>query len=212
MFCRNCGKEISDDFVACPYCGAAIGNSHNAADKAQAVNGNVQAVTDNACGADVGELEYCAKRSVWFYKKRLLVFSALALFFIILFASFIGDAELKSVAVVSIVLAIVFLCCIVLLFVMAAQSQILFYKNKLIVKSGILNKKEAQSVMTPLVGISVNQSFNGLIWNYGEVRIDKVGKGWDIDTTYIHSPKKLKAYLESKIGTGINNVNMFMNN
>lgn len=26
MFCKNCGKEISDGAVVCPYCGVQVGN------------------------------------------------------------------------------------------------------------------------------------------------------------------------------------------
>ena len=40
MFCSKCGKEISEDWKACPYCGNEI--NVNATDKAEKEDNPVQ--------------------------------------------------------------------------------------------------------------------------------------------------------------------------
>ena len=81
-----------------------------------------------------------------------------------------------------------------------------FYDNKIVVKSGVLNKKERQSVFGGVYSVSVSQSFMGRIFNYGEIRVDCPGK-WDINTNGTLDPLKLKEYLEKYITTnGMTNI------
>ena len=75
-----------------------------------------------------------------------------------------------------------------------------FYDNKIVVKSGILNKKEKQSVFAGVYSVSVSQSFIGRIFNYGDIYIDCPGK-WDVNTKNIKYPVLLKNYLETYITT-----------
>ncbi len=70
-----------------------------------------------------------------------------------------------------------------------------FYNEKVVQKSGILSKREKQSLLTNVTSVSVNQSLWGRIFNYGDVKVDLIGK-WDIDTVGISRPNELKAFLE----------------
>lgn len=70
-----------------------------------------------------------------------------------------------------------------------------FYDGKVVQKSGILSKREKQSLLTNVTSVSVNQSLWGRIFNYGDVKVDLIGK-WDIDTVGISRPNELKAFLE----------------
>lgn len=83
-----------------------------------------------------------------------------------------------------------------------------FYDEKVIIKSGVLNKNESQSVFAGVFSVSVSQSLFGRMFNFGDVSVDCPGK-WDINTNGIKNPKGLKAYLETKItAKGINQVVM----
>lgn len=83
-----------------------------------------------------------------------------------------------------------------------------FYDEKVIIKSGVLNKNESQSVFAGVFSVSVSQSLFGRMFNFGDVRVDCPGK-WDINTNGIKNPKGLKAYLETKItAKGMNQVVM----
>ena len=83
---------------------------------------------------------------------------------------------------------------------------IAFYDNKIVVKSGVLNKKERQSVFGGVYSVSVSQSFVGRIFNYGSIQVDCPGR-WDIDTVGIKDPSALKKYLENYItANGMTNI------
>lgn len=83
--------------------------------------------------------------------------------------------------------------------ILAARAYIIeFYDDKIITRSGVLNKTETQSVFMGVYSITVSQTFAGRLVNCGDVRVDCPGK-WDIDTTGIADPYALKKYLETKI-------------
>ena len=75
-----------------------------------------------------------------------------------------------------------------------------FFDNKIVLKSGILNKSERQCVFAGVYSVSVSQSLAGRIFGYGNISVDCPGR-WDIDTTGIKNPGELKKYLESYITT-----------
>jgi uncharacterized membrane protein YdbT with pleckstrin-like domain len=75
-----------------------------------------------------------------------------------------------------------------------------FYADKIVVKSGILNKSERQMAFVGIRSVSMEQSIFGRIFNFGNVRVNCVGP-WDVDTEKVIDPKGLKSYLESKIST-----------
>jgi len=78
------------------------------------------------------------------------------------------------------------------------KDKIEFYDKYVIERSGILSKKEKKSTFAGVYSVSVDQSVWGRIFNYGNVKIDVVGR-WDVDTDGIARPNGLKRYLESKI-------------
>ncbi len=96
----------------------------------------------------------------------------------------------------------------------AKFNKIIFYDSKVVERKGIINTKEKSSLMTGIVGVSVEQNFFGKIFNYGNVIIDKVGKGWDISTSCISRPNELKRYIEKLIEKVqiSNNINTFLAN
>lgn len=88
----------------------------------------------------------------------------------------------------------------------AACNSVEFYENKIVVKSGVLNKSERQSVFAGVYAVSIRQSLFGGIFNYGDISVDCPGR-WDVDTYGIKNPKALKEYLEQHITTnGMTNI------
>ncbi len=80
--------------------------------------------------------------------------------------------------------------------VSAKKFKIEFFGTRVVMRRGIFNTEEKQALLTNILGVNINQSFSGKIFNYGDVRVDLVGR-WDIDTSAIKRPKALKAYIES---------------
>ncbi|MBQ8308561.1 MAG: PH domain-containing protein [Clostridia bacterium] len=114
---------------------------------------------------------YVAKKSLW----PALSFWNVALFWLV-------------------VPLIIIICKIVVL----KFQQIEFYDQRVIKKSGVFSKKERQFVFTSVVSVSVDQSFWGRIFNYGDVRVDLIGKGI-ITANGISRPNELKAFVEQYI-------------
>ncbi len=84
---------------------------------------------------------------------------------------------------------------------MLKTYKIMYYDNKVVCQHGFpWNRHERTSAFLGATSVVVDRSLGGLIFNYGDVYIDTIGK-WDIDTTYIKKPKKLKAYLEQRLIT-----------
>ena len=81
-----------------------------------------------------------------------------------------------------------------------------FYDERIVIKSGVLNKNERQSVFAGVYSVSVHTPFLGSIFGYGDVAVDCPGR-WDVDTIGIKAPQELKRYLESKITSkGMTNI------
>ena len=81
----------------------------------------------------------------------------------------------------------------------AKQFRLEFYDDKIIIKSGLLNKKKKQMVFMGVTSVSVEQSLWGRLFGYGNVVVDCVGK-WDVsNTSYIKNPEALEEYLQTRI-------------
>lgn len=92
------------------------------------------------------------------------------------------------------------------------KFRIEFYKDKVIMHRGFLHTEEQQSILTTIVGVRINRSIAGNIFNYGDVVVDMVGR-WDIDTRAIKDPVALKNHLKSIMDqTGAKNLNQFIAN
>ena len=83
------------------------------------------------------------------------------------------------------------------------DETISFYSNKVVLRSGILNKHEKTTILTPVLSVTVKQTFWGRIFNYGNIYIDVVGK-WDINMRGVKNPMEAKAYLEKFVANGRN--------
>lgn len=80
--------------------------------------------------------------------------------------------------------------------VIALKNEVIeFYDDKIVLKKGVFNKSETSASFMGVYAVSIAQSFFGRIFNYGNVKVDAVGK-WNIDSDGIKNPKGLKAYLE----------------
>ncbi|MDE7453392.1 MAG: hypothetical protein K2N22_03190, partial [Clostridia bacterium] len=143
------------------------------------------------------KLLYEARRSVFAYKRRFLAIPFLLAGILFAVVGFVFEGIFFTIlGVVALAIAVGALITLIVTFVEATKSRIQFYTDKIIVKGGIFTTHESLSVMTPLVGVSVYQSFGGKIFGYGNILIDKVGRGWDIKTTYIKKPYEVKQFLE----------------
>lgn len=159
------------------------------------------------------KLLYVAKKSAWAHRYKMFFSIVLAALFVIIGIAFATDPEGAGLAVAAFVIALIFVLVIVFTVVEASRCEIRIYEKSIVTRKGLINVKETRSIMTPIVGVSVEQSFNGRIYNYGNVKIDKIGKGWDIDSTYIKKPEQFKNFLQSlmdKEDTG--NITMVMGN
>ena len=76
-----------------------------------------------------------------------------------------------------------------------------FYSNHIVVKSGVLSRKQRKSAFMGVISVSVDQSLLGRCFDYGDVRVDVPGR-WDINTECIKNPDGLVRYLENKIISG----------
>ena len=81
------------------------------------------------------------------------------------------------------------------------DESISFYNNKVVQRYGIFSKNEKTTIMTPVLSVTVKQTFWGRICNYGTVYIDVVGK-WDIQMRGIKRPWQAKEYLERYAASG----------
>ena len=79
----------------------------------------------------------------------------------------------------------------------ARRNTITFYEKKYITKSGVFNTKENEVVFKGVLATSVNQTFGGKIFNYGDVNVDVAGKN-NILFSGVKYPNKLKEYLKTR--------------
>ncbi len=82
------------------------------------------------------------------------------------------------------------------------HERIEFYDNKVVFKKGVFRRKEIVTTFLGVLSVSVDQTFIGRIFNYGDVVVDAVGR-WDISTEDIARPRKLKRYLETKAASRV---------
>lgn len=94
----------------------------------------------------------------------------------------------------------------------ASSYRLYFYPDKVVCTYGIIAKNEEQFRMTTIVGVSLQYSVWGRLFNYGNVLVDIVGK-WGVNTMGIKRPRELKQYLESCIARqNAQNIQRFITN
>lgn len=91
------------------------------------------------------------------------------------------------------IVPIIIMICLI---VKTKKFRLEFYDTRVIMRRGVFNTEERLSILTTVVGVRINQSFGGKIFNYGDVIIDVIGH-WDVDTTALKEPNELKRYIES---------------
>lgn len=210
MFCSKCGAKISDSAKFCPECGTVTDKSENFGKVEDVKIDEESKHSDDAIDSapkNAGKLLYTARRSAWAASGKIVGFSVgilICLFLALLL--FIGASEagedsgfMIGLGVVFVLLDVLFAVLLVFALLVAKSYKIEVYTNRLVVRSGFISKKVKQSVMTPIVGVEIEQSVSGRLWNYGYVYIDKVGVGWDVDCHYIKNPEAFKNFLETLI-------------
>ncbi len=157
-------------------------------------------------------LLYVAKKSAWAHGSRLVggvVFAVL----LVALAAFCFSRGAKLVGGVSLAAALIPVIVVLETILEAVKNEIRIYDKYIITRKGLINVKETRSVMTPIIGISVEQSVTGKIFNYGNVKIDKIGKGWDVDFKYIKKPDQFKMFLQDMMEKNdLSNTTMIMGN
>lgn len=209
MYCFNCGEKLNDDARFCHKCGATQN------DDSKSHSDNNVAQSNNAVAQDkvTEKLLYTAKASAWMYSGKIITLIVLTILSLLFGVVGITDKEIFVFGVICIVLAVLYIAIIVMYVLASKAYRIEIYNTKIITYKGVVNKQQKRSVMTPIIGVSLNQSLNGQIWNYGHFKIDKVGNGWDINSKYIKNPKQFKEFLDGMIDpTALNKVQMFMGN
>lgn len=73
-----------------------------------------------------------------------------------------------------------------------------FYADKVVQRKGIIFKSEKRASFNGVMGISINQSLFGRMFNFGDVHIDIAGR-WDVTTDGIKNPYELQNYLETRL-------------
>ncbi|MGM9971254.1 MAG: PH domain-containing protein [Anaeroplasmataceae bacterium] len=81
-----------------------------------------------------------------------------------------------------------------------------FYKDRYVIKSGLLNKKESTMRLNKVLAVNVDITFFGSIFKYGNVHLDVVGKN-DAVLGGVKNPRELKNFLENTMAnTNYDNV------
>lgn len=215
MICSKCGAQVSDSAKFCPECGSSIEDNSLSSLSDKKV-GHYDSVGDKPI--DSNNLLYTATRSAWAAKRKIIACLFFGILFLFLALVFFIDnqgtkdeiAAMNVCGVLSLIPVIICIVSLVFSILIAISYKIEIYPNKIIITSGFISKKVKQSIMTPIIGVEISQSVNGRLWNYGDVRIDKIGSGWDIDSDYINNPEDFKKFLETLIDEAAVNKNIQM--
>lgn len=79
----------------------------------------------------------------------------------------------------------------------AHHRVILFYKDKIVLKSGVINSRVDEAGFKGIVSASFSQSLKGKMFHFGDVTID-VGGARNLSLTGVKSPGALMAYLKTR--------------
>ena len=71
-----------------------------------------------------------------------------------------------------------------------------FYDSFVVKKYGVFNKREEKCMFPKILSCDVYRPLWGRVFNYGDIKIDAIGK-WDVDLTYIKRPLYVRKYLEN---------------
>ena len=71
-----------------------------------------------------------------------------------------------------------------------------FYNTYVIKRSGVFSKNEEKCMFPKVLSCNVYRSFWGRVFNYGDIKIDAIGK-WDVNLNGIKRPLHVRRYLEN---------------
>ena len=102
---------------------------------------------------------------------------------------------------------IITLVCAFLSFLMGAiliiyvkTYKIIFYKDRIVTRYGLISRWEKQTPLTPIVGVHMDQGFWGRVFDYATIIVEKVGdEDWDLDMYRISEASAVKECLEEMI-------------
>ena len=116
---------------------------------------------------------------------------------------FLSIEFLKNFASLSMILAGVFAISaaiptsiIVCKIVVLRSQRVEFYDSFVIKRRGVFNKIEEKCMFPKILSCNIYRSFKGRVFNYGDIKIDAIGK-WDVDLTNIKRPLFVRKYLEN---------------
>ena len=70
-----------------------------------------------------------------------------------------------------------------------------FYNTYVIKYSGVFSKNDDKCMFPKVLSCNVYRSFWGRVFNYGDIKIDAIGK-WDVDLVGVKNPLYIRKYLE----------------
>lgn len=71
-----------------------------------------------------------------------------------------------------------------------------FYDSFVIKKRGVFNKTEERCMFPKILSCNVYRSFWARVFNYGDIRVDAIGK-WDVNLEGIKKPLFVRKYLQN---------------
>ena len=93
------------------------------------------------------------------------------------------------------VLALIPLTSFIVHVILLRSVYVEFYDSFVIKKRGVFNKTEEKCMFPKVLSCDVDRPFLGRIFNYGDIKIDAIGK-WDVDLVGVKNPLYIKKYLD----------------
>ncbi len=124
---------------------------------------------------------------------RILSF-ALIIPFVILITS-PAFAEWRSLALLLLVIPFIMLFMIIIDCIKLSHQKVEFYNSYVMKKKGVFNKTEEKVIFPKVLGCNVYRSIWGRLFNYGNIKIDAIGR-WDVDLIKVKNPLQIRKYIE----------------
>ncbi len=88
----------------------------------------------------------------------------------------------------------------IILIIYIKTYKIIFYKDRIVTRYGLISRWEKQTPLTPIIGVYMDQGFWGRVFDYATITVEKVGGGeWDLDMYRISEASAVKECLEEMI-------------
>lgn len=85
---------------------------------------------------------------------------------------FLGGSVMVAINIVGAVISVIVT---VLIIVNIKMYKALFYNDRIVIKGGFIARWEKQMPLTPIVGVHMDQSFFGRIFDYASFTVEKIG-------------------------------------